>query len=61
MGGTGVIDRFLETFTRIIDSALGCLATKSPSSRRRSPQSISRSPPYSGPWGTDEDNRPLAS
>jgi type IV secretion system protein TrbL len=28
MGGTGVIDRFLETFTRYIDSGFGLLGNE---------------------------------
>jgi type IV secretion system protein TrbL len=35
MGGTGVIDRFLEVFTRYIDSGFGLLAAKSRSSPPR--------------------------
>ena len=35
MGGTGVIDHFLEIFTRYIDSGFGLLSGEVPSSPRR--------------------------
>ena len=40
---------FWKRLPAISTLALGCLVTKSPSSRRRSPRSISRWPPCSGP------------
>ena len=40
---------FWKRLPAISTAASGCLATKSPSSRPRLPQSISRSPPCSGP------------
>ena len=49
MGGTGIIDQFLETFTRYIDSGFGLLGgMKSAIWRPRLQQSTSRWPACSG-------------
>jgi hypothetical protein len=55
MGGTGVIDRFLEVFTSYIDSGFGlplaCSAAKLASWRPRLQQSILSWPACSGHGG----------
>jgi len=47
MGGTGVIDRFLETFTRYIDSGFGLLGNEV-AFLATTLAAMSHSPPCSG-------------